>query len=130
MTGSNSKPSTSEEPAKGNKQLDEFMEVMQSRTKGRSWANDAATAEPVVPEPSPSTIPSTKTQPDGEDVAMDDATEEAPAGEPMSDMEWLKQRMSSNVDKVVEEKAFEQSDDEGDAGDMVSAINSLGSLSS
>ncbi|TEB23078.1 RNA-binding domain-containing protein [Coprinellus micaceus] len=116
VNASASKPSTSAEPAKGNKQLDEFMEVMQTRTKkGPSWANDASTAEPAMPDPSPSTISSTKKQSDDEDVAMEDAAEAAPAGEPMSDMEWLKQRMSSNVDNVVEEKAFEQSDDE-DAG--------------
>lgn len=126
MNASASKPSTSEEPKKANKQLDEFMEVMQSRAKkGPSWANDAATAEPAVPEPSSSTLPSTKKQADNEDVAMGDAAEGAPVGEPMSDMEWLKQRMSANVDKVVEEKAFEQSDDEGDAGDMVSRARLL-----
>ena len=57
---------------------------------------------------------------------MEDAADAAPAGEPVSDMEWLKQRMSSNVDKVVEEKAFEQSDDEdAGPGDMVSRVKPL-----
>ncbi|KAJ3532006.1 hypothetical protein NMY22_g7921 [Coprinellus aureogranulatus] len=117
LTDSKSKPTTPAEPAKGNRQLDQFMEVMQPRTKkGPSWANDAATAEPVIPEPAP--LPAPTKEPTGdEDVAMEDATEEIPAAEPISDMDWLKQRMSSNVDKVVEEKAFEQSDDEDDTKD-------------
>ncbi|KAJ3505825.1 hypothetical protein NMY22_g17442 [Coprinellus aureogranulatus] len=117
LTDSKSKPTTPAEPAKGNRQLDQFMEVMQPRTKkGPSWANDAATAEPVIPEPA--ALPAPTREPTGdEDVAMEDATEEAPAAEPISDMDWLKQRVSSNVDKVVEEKAFEQSDDEDDTKD-------------
>ncbi|KAF6745615.1 rRNA primary transcript binding protein [Ephemerocybe angulata] len=106
---------TPAEPTKKNKQLEEFMEVMQSK-KGPTWANDAtATApEPIIPTaPSISAqAPAAPTQKADEDVAMEDVSEDAPAAEPLSDADWLKQRMSANVDKVKEEKVFEQSDDE------------------
>ncbi|TFK32942.1 RNA-binding domain-containing protein [Crucibulum laeve] len=85
--------------SKSNKQLDEFLEVMQTK-KGPSWANEVH-SEPVLPTPEPAA-----------DVAMADAEEEedtaAQAG--MSDMEWMKQRMSANADKI--EKAFEQGDED------------------
>ncbi|KAF6749962.1 rRNA primary transcript binding protein [Ephemerocybe angulata] len=106
---------TPAEPTKKNKQLEEFMEVMQPK-KGPTWANDAtATApEPIIPT-APSTsaqAPAAATPKADEDVAMEDVSEDAPAAEPLSDADWLKQRMSANVDKVKEEKVFEQSDDE------------------
>lgn len=93
---------------------------MKPRTKkGPSWANEDSVPQPAAPVPpakSTSTAPK-KNSGDGEneeDVEMADADSSAPPppSEPLSDMDWLKQRMSSNVDKVVEEKAFEQSDDE------------------
>jgi multiple RNA-binding domain-containing protein 1 len=42
---------------------------------------------------------------------MQDAEPE-PRQDDVSDLEWMKQRMSKNVDVI--EKAFEQSDDEGE----------------
>ncbi|RXW17359.1 hypothetical protein EST38_g8495 [Candolleomyces aberdarensis] len=107
----------------GNKQLEQFMEVMKPRTKkGPSWANEDSVPQPsALPAPAKATSMSAKAKEqdsgDDEDVEMADEDSSAlpPASQPLSDMEWLKQRMTSNVDKVVEEKAFEQSDDE-DAG--------------
>ncbi|CAK5262937.1 unnamed protein product [Mycena citricolor] len=81
-------------------QLDEFLQVMQPRAKGRTWANDAA---PLASETTSGPKDTEK------DVPMED---EQPQ-EGMSDMEWMRQRMSKNADVV--EKAFEQSDDEKDA---------------
>ena len=73
------------------------MKVMKPRT-GPAWANEA-TAQPTV------------STPQTDDTTMQDAEQE-PRQDNVSDLEWMKQRMSKNVDVV--EKAFEQSDDEGE----------------
>jgi multiple RNA-binding domain-containing protein 1 len=49
---------------------------------------------------------------------MQDAEPE-PRQDDVSDLEWMKQRMSKNVDVI--EKAFEQSDDEGEPPNKVSS---------
>ena len=82
---------------KGDAQLEEFMKVMKPRT-GPAWANEAS-AQPTV------------SAPQTDDTTMRDAEQE-PRQDDVSDLEWMKQRMSKNVDVV--EKAFEQSDDEGE----------------
>jgi multiple RNA-binding domain-containing protein 1 len=66
------------------------MKVMKP-SKVPVWANEP-TAEPQLPE---------STEP----AATDSSAQGA-----MSDLEWMRQRMSQNVD--VEERVFEQSDDE------------------
>lgn len=71
------------------------MEVMHPK-KGPAWANDATMAESSVAGPS-------KQVPTSMDV-------DGPAQEGLSDLEWLKQRTSGNVDTV--EKAFEQDDED------------------
>ncbi|KAJ7688673.1 hypothetical protein B0H17DRAFT_1160253 [Mycena rosella] len=89
-------PKTPALPSKssGDAQLDEYLEVMQPRgNKGRTWANEAA---PVPTDP-----PVADT--------MDEDTEPV-REEGLSDLDWMKRRMSKNADVV--EKAFEQSDDE------------------
>ncbi|KAJ7982776.1 hypothetical protein DFH06DRAFT_710389 [Mycena polygramma] len=86
----------------GDSQMDEYLQVMQPRgNKGRTWANEAAPAAPINPPPA---------------EAMDEDTEPV-REEGLSDLDWMKRRMSKNVDVV--EKAFEQSDDED--GDPVLA---------
>lgn len=85
--------------------LEEFLDVMRPRTaKGPLWANGEGkprpggpivSAEPPLPE-------SVAQSPPGEDEAGKD--------EPLSDLEWMRRRMSSKVD--VAHRAFEQ-DDEG-----------------
>jgi multiple RNA-binding domain-containing protein 1 len=94
---SSSQPAKAEVPAQ-NKQLDSFLEVMQPRNKGPSWANEEKVHEPSMPEVGPS-----------DDVGMVGST--GPEQEGLSDMEWLKRRMTENVDQV-NSKMFEQSDDE------------------
>ena len=74
------------------------MKVMKPRT-GPAWANEA-TAQPTA------SVPQT------DDTTMQDAEQE-PRQDDVSDLEWMKQRMSKNVD-VVELSRFEQSDDEGE----------------
>lgn len=81
--------------------------------KGPSWANDPSVPQPSIPITTASPLePSARPDVADEDVQMDE--ESASAAEPISDADWLKQRMSTNVDKVVVKKAFEQSDDEED----------------
>ncbi|KAF9447641.1 RNA-binding domain-containing protein [Macrolepiota fuliginosa MF-IS2] len=77
---------------KSSAQVEEFLEVMQPRTKkGPSWVNETRVEQPVPPSE----------EPKDESSAISTA---------LSDMEWMKQRMSQHVDK--EGKAFEQSDEE------------------
>lgn len=88
--------------SKADSQFDKYMEVMQPRTKkGPSWANEAtAEASTAIHQPAES-----------QNVEMADVAETSKE-EGMSDLDWMKRRMSEKVDNV--EKAFEQSDDEGD----------------
>ncbi|KAI0078426.1 hypothetical protein K474DRAFT_1593990 [Panus rudis PR-1116 ss-1] len=118
-------PSPSDEPAKkgttaetklsapvkdGRKdgQLEEFMQVMQPRSKkGPSWANDESLQVPGAPSTSKSKQKEKVSPETPEDQSDTDDEQAAPA----SDMDWLKRHMKSNLD---DEKAFEQSDDEPD----------------
>lgn len=102
----------SETKSKGDAQLEEFMKVMKPRT-GPAWANEA-TAQPTV------SVPKT------DDTTMQDAEPE-PRQDDVSDLEWMKQRMSKNVDVV--EKAFEQSDDEGELHNKETLVKQPISLS-
>ncbi|KAJ7094410.1 hypothetical protein C8R44DRAFT_814432 [Mycena epipterygia] len=103
-------PSPSEQPtlpskapslptkASDDSQLDEYLQVMQPQgNKGRTWANEAT---PVSAE-----VPTDPADADGMDEDTEPVREEG-----LSDLDWMKRRMSKNVDVV--EKAFEQSDDE------------------
>ncbi|KAJ6615636.1 hypothetical protein B0H10DRAFT_2164825 [Mycena sp. CBHHK59/15] len=83
-------------------QLDEFLQVMQRQgNKGRTWANEPAPAAPVEALKDP-------TLTEHIEIDIEPAREEG-----LSDLDWMKRRMSKNVNVV--EKAFEQSDDEDDA---------------
>jgi len=76
---------------KSSAQVEEFLSVMQQRTqKGPTWAN-----EPRVEQ----SVPLSEY---GDQPLMSSAT--------LSDLEWMKQRMSQNIDKV--DKIFEQSEEE------------------
>ncbi|KAJ7043247.1 hypothetical protein C8F04DRAFT_1029332 [Mycena alexandri] len=84
-------PAATAKPA-GDSQFDEYLQVMQPRgNKGRTWANESAVVAPV-------------------EVADMDVDTEPAREEGLSDLDWMKRRMSKNADVV--EKAFEQSDDE------------------
>ncbi|CAA7263983.1 unnamed protein product [Cyclocybe aegerita] len=73
--------------------LEEFMKVMKPK-KGPAWANEAASQPPVI---------------SSNDEAMPSPEPEQPQGE-LSDLEWMRQRMSKAVDE--KEQVFEQSDDD------------------
>ncbi|KAJ7632476.1 hypothetical protein FB45DRAFT_912538 [Roridomyces roridus] len=98
-------PSKAPSPPPADSQLvDDFLKVMQPRgTKGRTWANEAAPTAPVDVSPP---------------EEMDQDGEEPVREEGLSDLEWMRRRMSKNADVV--EKAFEQSDEEGDEPKPVS----------
>ena len=98
--------------SKGKAQLDDFMEVMRPK-KGPSWANEAKVSQPTIPVP--------------ETVVEDIVMEEPVRTEAMSDLEWMKQRTSANVDKV--EKVFEQSDDEEEPEIKTKEVRFLRSMS-
>jgi multiple RNA-binding domain-containing protein 1 len=84
-------PSTSASP------LDQFMDVMQPRTKkGPSWANEAKESHPILAVDPPETT----TISDGPDN-----------NETVSDLEWMRRRMNLASDSSPD-KVFEQSDDE------------------
>ncbi|PPQ82773.1 hypothetical protein CVT25_009268 [Psilocybe cyanescens] len=93
-----SKDSSTQTPAKGDKQREEFMKIMEKK-KGPAWANEAA------PAPVPAAVPadSAATVPADEDDSQAQGT--------MSDLEWMRQRMSAAVD--VEERVFEQDEEDG-----------------
>ncbi|KAK7046017.1 Multiple RNA-binding domain-containing protein 1 [Paramarasmius palmivorus] len=82
--------------SKKDSQMAEFLEVMAPK-KGPSWANEAQTQ----PEASTSAK-----KIDDKDVDM------VVPEEGLSDLDWMRRRMTSNVDEA--EKAFEQSDEEED----------------
>jgi multiple RNA-binding domain-containing protein 1 len=109
--------------SKGNNipQLDEYMEVMQPRTKkGPSWANEAhSQPQPDATSSSIGNVHSSrvalieKAEVDAEEEekseSMDGKKEEG-----ISDLDWMKRRMKENIEAT--EKVFEQSDDEMDGG--------------
>ncbi|OJA12467.1 hypothetical protein AZE42_10513, partial [Rhizopogon vesiculosus] len=93
-TGKTSAPA----PSTSASSLDQFMDVMQPRTKkGPLWANEAKESHPVLPTIDP---PETDTIPEGPGD-----------NEAISDLEWMRRRMKS-VSDVSPAKVFEQSDDE------------------
>ncbi|KZP05093.1 RNA-binding domain-containing protein [Athelia psychrophila] len=105
-------------------QLDEFLEVMQPRNKkGPSWANEASSQPAPAIEPISNAAPPSTANGDINsmevDVAENIGNEEK--GEEMSDLDWMKRRMSQATDVApVTEKAFEQSDDEDEGAKDVS----------
>ncbi|KDR77991.1 hypothetical protein GALMADRAFT_118866 [Galerina marginata CBS 339.88] len=82
-----------ETKAKSDGKREEFMKVMKPK-KGPTWANEEFVQHPGVPPPTETTKDTEDTQAQGT----------------LSDLEWMRQRMSKAVD--VEERVFEQSDDE------------------
>jgi multiple RNA-binding domain-containing protein 1 len=77
--------------------LDQFMDVMQPRTKkGPLWANEAKESHPVLPSVVPPEV----------DTTPDD-------NEAISDLEWIRRRTKQMSD-ASPDKVFEQLDDEHD----------------
>lgn len=101
-------------------QLDEFMEVMQPRTKkGRSWANEDTVAPNAEIQAESSTAASTVKSKKSKKKVAEYARQvsEEPGQEQLDldDIEWMKRRMTKALDvevEAVEEKAFEQDDED------------------
>ncbi|KAI0053501.1 RNA-binding domain-containing protein [Auriscalpium vulgare] len=82
-------------------QLEQFMDVMQPRTrKGPSWAEQPPAQQPV------------KKSKKGKEVAVVDEANDNAQPEGLSDVEWMRRRMKQGVENAATEKAFEQSDDD------------------
>lgn len=97
------------EKDEGDAQLDEFMQVMQSRAKkGPSWKDAEVPAATASSSSSP-TKPEAAAPEDDKGSASD-----APrVDEPASDMDWLKRHVKSSLDiSESADKQFVQSDDE------------------
>lgn len=112
------------EKAGSSSQLTEFMQVMKPRTKnGRTWANDdvvtttSALSSTTVNEAGSSPSKKGKDNASAAGVsAVEDVSIEPETGqEPVSDMDWLKQRQKKVLQSDSSTKAFEQSDDEAEA---------------
>lgn len=87
----------SESSPVSNKQLDEFMTVMQPRTKDKTWANDGAPL--TVPAPAPVLVEAgiteeKKLNEDNMDVDLNENTDQ------LDDLQWL-QRRTKAVSEVV-----------------------------
>ncbi|KAA1466873.1 hypothetical protein DENSPDRAFT_831780 [Dentipellis sp. KUC8613] len=113
-------PAPSAEPKKSKKeaQFDEFMKVMLPETrKGPSWAD--------APPPAPKDKAKTKSKgKDSTTEVSEEASGDAEQPEGLSDLEWMRRRMKEGV----EEKAFEQSDDEGGEGEVTPDDTAAASL--
>ncbi|KAL4248789.1 Multiple RNA-binding domain-containing protein 1 [Abortiporus biennis] len=104
--------STSDRASKSKKdeQLEEFLQVMQPRSKkGPSWANN----EPPIPSTS-KVDPHAQTNSNTEDNApATDDTNQLPSGEGLSDSDWLKRHTAKSLDDPSQpERVFDQSDEE------------------
>ncbi|KAH9943660.1 hypothetical protein B0H21DRAFT_810303 [Amylocystis lapponica] len=109
-------------------QLDEFMQIMQPRTKkGPSWANEDATplastttGIPVSASTSKKLTLKSKAV-DTTNNGLEDGTQPSHTDTGLSDTDWLKRHTKQAIEEsedAVPEKAFSQSDGEGEVEAM------------
>ncbi|KAH8114829.1 hypothetical protein DFH11DRAFT_1589929 [Phellopilus nigrolimitatus] len=99
--------------SKGKKavELEEFMQVMQPRTKKeRTWANND-----VVPEPSSQVSTNDDALEQSKPLTTSDDAGQSTVEE-LDDLEWMKRRMTKGFTEGDDEKIFEQEDEDGDEG--------------
>ncbi|KAH8101233.1 hypothetical protein BXZ70DRAFT_935079 [Cristinia sonorae] len=99
-------------PSAKDTQFQEFAKLMQSRTKGRSWANDIESDQPVA---SSSTLPPKPKKTVGEEDDADlNLEDEDSKTNDVSDLDWLKrhQKASISVPEPVKVTVFDQSEEE------------------
>jgi multiple RNA-binding domain-containing protein 1 len=110
--------------SKRDAELAEFMQTMQPRSKrGPAWANDGPVAPPAGPDAKKGKkakrVTETDAVPEDEEwggigaAGTESEVEPEPEQQGMSDLDWMRRRMSTGVDTAG--KAFVQSDDEDDA---------------
>ena len=99
--------------------VDEFMQVMQPRTRGPSWKDTDPVALPTASTSTNVIINSVKKDKKlKKAITSTNDLDEQPdepelSGGPMSDMDWLKRHTKSTLDADdALQKVFEQSDDE------------------
>ncbi|KZO97523.1 RNA-binding domain-containing protein [Calocera viscosa TUFC12733] len=114
---STGKPTTDGKPEpKKDTQKDKFVNAMAPRSKGRTWADDLLPA----PDPAKPEKQKKKTKPSqtdavngtGHEAHTDAVEEEDVREEGISDLEWMRRRMTKSIEADAEGKAFEQSDEE------------------
>jgi multiple RNA-binding domain-containing protein 1 len=86
-------------------QLEQYLKVMQPRTKsGPSWANEPGKNQPTIAPTTDTKVPGNQ---DGKSEPVDPDHDKE---EGMSDLDWMRRRMNQNLE--VSEKVFDQSDEE------------------
>ncbi|EJD05148.1 uncharacterized protein FOMMEDRAFT_18782 [Fomitiporia mediterranea MF3/22] len=92
-------------------ELDEFMQVMQPRTKKeRTWANNDD-----VPVAGPSSRPLEQSQANANGISETDDSnerEEEDGVEEVDDMEWMRRKMKKDLEEGGEERVFMQDEEE------------------
>jgi len=97
------------QPKNADPEFEEFEKTMLPRSKkGPSWADNVEQPQPGTSTSVPEDVVQKASAPK---EPPDDNGEEKQEG--VSDLDWMRQRMKRNL-TVSEEKAFEQSDEEGD----------------
>ncbi|EJT97112.1 hypothetical protein DACRYDRAFT_72431 [Dacryopinax primogenitus] len=101
--------------SKKDTQKDKFVNAMTSKSTTRTWADD------LLPPPEPTNMEKLRTV-DSVTVTSEENKNAQADGEPttegLSDMEWMRRRMTKTLDADAEWKGFEQSDDEDGAADQ------------
>ena len=100
--------------------VDEFIQVMQPRTRGPSWKDTDPVAQLTASTSIDATVDAVKKSKKAKEKesATGDEVSEQPgepevSKEPLSDIDWLRRHTTSTLDSVdAPRKVFEQSDDE------------------
>lgn len=86
-------------------ELDEFMQVMQPRTKKeRTWANNDTDVAGPSSHPTADIPPVPESEAAADDEMQEDAVE-------VDDLEWMRRRMKKSLGEETEEKVFMQDED-------------------
>lgn len=105
-------------------QVEEFMQVMQPRTKkARTWANDDSALDA-------SNIPVTDSTMKGGDVSdaalgTSHGDEVEGVVEEVDDLEWMKRRMQRGIKSVDESKAFSQDVDDDKSTERIEGASKV-----
>lgn len=105
-------------------QVEEFMQVMQPRTKkARTWAND----DLALDASNISVTDSTMKGGDVSDAALGTNHEDEVEGilEEVDDLEWMKRRMQRGIKSVDESKAFSQDVDDDKSTERIEGASKV-----
>lgn len=105
-------------------QVEEFMQVMQPRTKkARTWAND----DSALDASNISVTDSNMKGGDVSDAALGTNHEDEVEGvvEEVDDLEWMKRRMQRGIKSVDELKAFSQDVDDDKSTERIEGVSKV-----